>query len=140
VNRPRLLACLALLLILAAPARAGFDEGMDSFYAEDYGAAVAQFRPLAEAGHALAQHRLAICYNMGFGVAEDPAQAAYWFRRAAEQNVADAAYMLGLLYEYGRGVPFSHYQAVYWWRRAAVLGSYEAMMLLDDDEPRWRHW
>jgi TPR repeat protein len=127
----RLLGWTLLCAVLAHPAQAGFDEGLAAYHAEDYTAALAEFRPLAEAGEARAQYRLGVMYNMGFGVKADPETAALWLGRAAEQDVADAQFILGVLYEQGRGVPHSQYHAFHWWRRAAVLGSLDALHKLD---------
>ena len=44
-------------------------------------------RRAAEAGEATAQHKLAICYEKGSGVAIDLAEAFEWFKRAAEAGV-----------------------------------------------------
>ena len=130
----RMFATAVLVVGLAGPAWAGFDEGRAAYLKEDYATAYAEFRPLAEQGDARAQYRLGIMYNVGFGVPADPEQAAMWLGKAAEQNIPDAQFELGYLYYLGRGVKHSPYQAFRWWRRAAALGSLEAQHMLPDHD------
>ena len=77
-----LLGCLAL----AAPAWAGYIEGMAAFERGDYETALRELRPLAEQGDASAQFNLGFMYGTGQGVSQDYAEAARWFRLAAEQD------------------------------------------------------
>ena len=46
----------------------------------------------AEAGDAVAQNNLGICYYKGSGVEKDVAQAVTWWHRAAEQGHAEAQF------------------------------------------------
>ncbi len=64
----RVTAFAVLLVVLAAPAWAGFDDGMAAYDRGDYETALREFRPLAEQGNALAQHNLGVMYDNGQGV------------------------------------------------------------------------
>jgi len=63
----RLILMVALIVGLAAPAEAGFDEGE---------AALRELKPLAEQGDAIAQFNLGILYSKGWGVARDASATA----------------------------------------------------------------
>ena len=86
----RFVLVIALLCALAAPARAGYEEGLSAYNRGDYAAALREWRPLAERGDAWAQYGLGVMYDNGEGVPRDYAEAATWFRRAADQGHADA--------------------------------------------------
>jgi TPR repeat protein len=75
---------LALALILAAaPAAAGFDDGVDLYARGNYAAAYRELRPLAEQGDPSAQVFLGAMYHLGHGVTPDLVQAYAWFDLAA---------------------------------------------------------
>ena len=98
---PKVLAICAALLVgvlSAAPAEAGFEDGVRAYLAQDYAAALNVWRPLAEEGHAPAQFGMGLSYENGRGVERDPTQAAVWYHKAAEQGLADAQFNLGNLY------------------------------------------
>jgi|TARA_E500000178_G_scaffold40292_1_gene36191 TPR repeat protein len=104
---------MALLLLFAAlhggalsPATAAdFDKGLAAYKAGDYQTALAEWRPLAEAGDVNAQTMLGLVYAEGKGVPQEHAEAAKWFRRAATRGHAEAQFALGVLYGLGEGVP-----------------------------------
>lgn len=58
----------------------------------------------AEAGHAVAQARLGVLYDRGWGGERDDALAVQWYTKAAAQGDHLAEYNLGLFYEAGRHV------------------------------------
>ena len=82
----RLILMVALVVGLAAPAWAGWDEGVAAYDRGDYETALREFRPLAEQGNARAQNRLGLMYDWGSGVPRDRAEAAKWYRKAAEDR------------------------------------------------------
>ena len=104
---------MALLLLFAAlhggalsPATAAdFDKGLAAYKAGDYQTALAEWRPLAEAGDVNAQTMLGLVYAEGKGVPQEHAEAAKWFRRAATRGHAEAQFALEVLYGLGEGVP-----------------------------------
>ena len=110
-------------LMLAAPAWADFQAGVDAHNRGDYETALAEFRPLAEQGHALAQSNLGFMYNKGQGVPQDYQEAVKWYRLAAEQGDASAQGSLGLMYGTGKGVPQDYLLAHMWVNMAAAQGN-----------------
>jgi TPR repeat protein len=86
------------LLAAAFPAAAGFEDGVAAAEAGNYQQALAEWRPLAENGHARAQYSIGFLYAKGSGVEADAVKAAEWYRKAAEQGYAPAQFYLGRLY------------------------------------------
>ncbi len=122
----RVIAFAVLLVVLAAPAWAGFDEGVAAYERGDYAAALREFRALAEQGDADAQYNLGFMYGEGQGVPQDYAEAVKWFRKAAEQGVAPAQSRLGIMYYEGHGVVQDYVQAHMWLNLAAARGGGDA--------------
>src|SRR5690349_21281047 len=58
-----------------------------------FGPSIAELRPIAEAGDAVAQYKLGAAYDGHF----DRTNALIWYRRAARQGYAEAQYSLGTL-------------------------------------------
>ncbi len=81
----RVTAFAVLLVVLAAPAWAGWDEAVAAHKRGDYATALRELRPLAEQGDAPAQYYLGHMYRTGQGVVQDYAKALKWYRRAAER-------------------------------------------------------
>ena len=123
----RLIAAVVLLVALAAPAWAGFNEGMAAYERGDYATALREWRPLAEQGDANAQYNLGIMYRNGRGVPRDFAEAARWYRKAAEQDYAPAQNSLGVMYDNGYGVPQDYVQAHMWFNLGATQGNKRAL-------------
>ncbi len=86
----RLVLTFAILLGLAAPAWAGFDEGVAAYKRGDYATALREWRPLAEQGVVVAQYNLGVTYYKGQGVPQDYVQAHMWFNLAVSNLAADA--------------------------------------------------
>ncbi len=93
----RLAAFAVLLVVLAAPAWAGFAEGKAAHERGDYATALREWRPLAAQGNAAARYNLGFMYTKGHGVTQDYAEAAKWYHRAADQGVASAQHNLGVM-------------------------------------------
>ncbi len=134
----RIALAVALLVSLAAPAWAGSDECRDAFQAamesadSDFETSLRECKPLAEAGDADAQTRLAWMYRAGKSVSMDWVEAERWYRMAAEQGSAEAQVALGNMhYRCGREIISScasatpmypgYTEAVKWYRKAADL-------------------
>lgn len=116
----------AALAVLAAPAAAqGVRSGIEAWQRGDYSAAVAAWRPLAEAGDADAAFNLGQAHRLGRGVALDLALAQSWLERAARKDHVDAQTTLGLLlFENGdRG------GGLLWLAKAAEKGEPRAMLV-----------
>jgi TPR repeat protein len=118
----RILAAL-LLLTLATPAWAGFEEGEAAYERGDHETALREFRPLAEQGNAEAQAALAYMYFFGTGVPQDYGEALNWIGKSAERGFKDAHWLLGKMYAKGLGVPQDYVQAHKWYNLGATLGS-----------------
>ena len=118
----RLILIVALVVGLAAPASAGFDEGKAAYDRGDYVTALREWRPLAEQGDAKAQYNLGGMYANGQGVPQDYAEAVRWYRKAAEQGHDEAQYTLGFMYAYGWSVAQDYAEAARWYRQAAEQG------------------
>ena len=65
-------------------------DGVAAYLCQDYAAALAMWRPLAEQGVARAQHLLGHMYANGESVPQDYVLAHMWFNLAAAQGDADA--------------------------------------------------
>jgi TPR repeat protein len=113
------LAMLALATIGAVHA-GPLEEVTAAMGREDYPAAFALARPLAEQGNATAQLNLSWMYFRGKGVSQDYVAAMNWSRLAAGHGVADAQSNLGLLYRNGYGVQRDYSEALRWYRLAAA--------------------
>jgi TPR repeat protein len=131
-GRPLLAACAAAaLLVLGAQAGAGaapsdVKAGIDRWSRGDYAGAVAQWRPLAEAGNADAQFNLGQAYKLGRGVPANAATAHSWYQKAARQGHEQAQVNVGLLlYNGGR-----RQEALPWIRKAVELGDPRAQYIL----------
>jgi len=115
------------IMALAVPANAGpWQDGVKAFQGGDYATALKFWRPLAEHGHAGAQHHLGFMYDRGQGVPKDYAEAVKWHRMAAEQGVGISQFNLGNMYAGGRGVPQDYAEAAKWYRMAAEKGFADA--------------
>jgi len=90
--------------------------------AQDYAAAVAQFRLAAAQGYHTAQNCLGFMYDRGFGVAQDYAEALRWYKLAAAQGNGAALNNVGWLYENGWSVAADEAEAIRWYKRAAAAG------------------
>ncbi len=120
-------AIFALALALATPVAAqDYIAGLEAYESGDYAAALREFRPLADQGHAEAQAMLGIMYFEGWGVPKDDAEAVKWYRKAAEQGHARAQTNLGYMYEEGLGVAQDYAQAHMWWSLSARQGDRDA--------------
>jgi len=127
----RVIALVWLLLGAAvAPAAADLGPGFAAYERGDYPAAMAAWRPLAEAGGADAQFYLGALHQHGLGVPRDDLEASRWYRRAAEQDHREAAKRLALINFAGDYMWTSKLQAVTWFRRAAELGDAESQGFL----------
>ena len=119
-----IIAAIAVIAItaFAVPARAGMEEALAAYEAEDYATALREYLAVAEQGVAEAQYSLGIIFYEGLGVEHDTAEAVRWTRLAAEQDYAPAQNKLGLMYLVGFGVPLNGKEALRWWRLAAEQG------------------
>jgi TPR repeat protein len=122
---------LGLALGLAGAASAGPSEDAAASYERgDFAAALAAWKPLADAGDASALYNIARLYDAGEGVAQDRAEAARWYGKAANLGNAEAQFALGVDYDTGEGLAVDKPAAAAWYRRAADQGHAGAMFNL----------
>ena len=124
--------CLAIIGILASPAKADFEAGVKAAGRGDFATAYIEWLPLAEKGDAQSQVLIGEILALGLGTKQDDEEAVRWFRRAAEQNYPRGQYSLGSMYYRGQGVPQDFEAAARWYRPAAQKGQQEAMVSLHD--------
>jgi cell division septation protein DedD len=87
----------ASIFLGAGSALADVKKGVDAWQAGNYGAAIAEWRPLAEAGDADAQFNLGQAYKLGRGVPVNIQTAQSWYEKAARQGHAQAQALVGLI-------------------------------------------
>jgi TPR repeat protein len=132
------------LLLLTAPAFAGFAEGKAAYDRKDWRVAIENLRPAAEAGDDRAMIVLGNMYANGMGVTWDMNEALALYARAAAKGNAQAMLANGAIYVNGDGVEKSFVTAADWFRKAAETGNqtgafFYAMLVLrgnkspDDD-------
>ena len=109
--------------LLAFPALADFQAGLDAYQKGDYVTAAKEWRPLAEQGSAAAQLNIGLLYLDGHGVPQDYGEAVMWLRRSAEQDNTAAQHDLGALYGAGKGVKRDYIQAYKWMNICAAKGN-----------------
>jgi TPR repeat protein len=130
-GRSLLAASAAALFLLGANASVSavatdVKAGVDRWMRGDYAGAIAQWRPLAEAGNADAQFNLGQAYKLGRGVPVNAALAQSWYQKAARQGHEQAQVNVGLLlYNGGR-----RQEALPWIRKGAELGDPRAQYIL----------
>ncbi len=116
---------------------------MAAYEKGNYPAAMQEWIPLAEAGHAQAQYRVGRLYDRGEGVKEDQVKSAEWYKKSANQNVRKAQYNLGNMYKNGHGVPLDKEQSIYWYGQSARQGDEWAQLqmgvLLKETDPEESH-
>jgi cell division septation protein DedD len=125
-SRPILIAAATAAIVALSPAHADVKAGVDAWQAGNYGAAVTNWRPLAEAGDADAQFNMGQAYKLGRGVPSDLKLAQTWYEKAAQQGHEEAQANLGLiLFQNGQ-----REAAMPWIRKAADNGDPRARYVL----------
>jgi uncharacterized protein len=98
------------------------ESGIAAFESKHFSQSMQALYPLAEAGNADAQYRVAIMCQNGLGVVPKPEEAVKWMRAAAEQGYAMAQHGLGFMYLEGDCLDKEPAQAVHWFQKAAEQG------------------
>ena len=94
--------------------------GLEAYEAGDHAAALAIWRPLAEAGSTEAQYYVGVLYDTGEGVPQDSEIAFNWYRKAASLGHARAQYNLGLAYLQGQGTEKNPAEGAKWIGKSAL--------------------
>ncbi|HML08968.1 MAG TPA: tetratricopeptide repeat protein [Xanthobacteraceae bacterium] len=123
-------ACESAVRQFPQDSRLIFQLGRAYQKADNFAAAVNEYRKAADQGFALAQNNLGFMYQSGLGVPKDPEQAVTWYRKAAEQGLHNAQLALAGMYLDGQGVPKDLGQAAAWCRKAADQGLAQAQNAL----------
>ncbi len=103
--RPATMMLAVVVVLVAAPAWADYEAGLEAIKRGDYATALKEWRPLAEQGHAAAQgyaeaqRNLGVMYAKGEGVPQDYVQARMWVNLAAAQGNEQARKAVDLLAE-----------------------------------------
>ncbi len=123
-------AFLVLATGLASAATTDLEQGLVAFEREDYAEALKRLEPIAAAGEADAQFRVAQMLRYGWGTTADAAAAGVWMRRAAEAGQREAQAELGRMLRDGNGMVANPTEALTWLKRAAERGSGVAQLNL----------
>jgi uncharacterized protein len=123
MTRIKLAIATILSLAFTPVAAQDFQKGVAAYQSGDYGTALQEFTPLAEAGYATAQYNLGLMYDNGRGVPQNYVEAARWFRLAADQGYANAQTNLGVMYNMGQGVLQDNVTAHMWYNIGAANGN-----------------
>ena len=97
-------------------------DGAMAYSRQDYEAALALWRPLAERGDAEAAAGLGLLFANGEGVPADDRLAARWFLAAAERGNKDAQRAMSQFFAAGRGVARDEAAALRWLHAADAAG------------------
>jgi len=113
---------LGLTIATAQGALADRAAGVAALHKGDFATALAELKPLAEAGDAASQFDVGAMYDNGLGVPLDRVEAARWYLRAARQGDQTAMFNLGVMYEDGEGVGKDPVQAYVYYALAVEQG------------------
>ena len=119
-------------MFLAGSLHAGesdLDAGLAAYEHGRYAEALRHFRPLADAGLAVAQYRLGLMNGAGEALPLDHEEAVRWYRLAALQGHRDAAFRLGRMHYQGRDVAPDERKARKWLLQAAHQGHPKAQYM-----------
>ena len=128
---------LALLIAVFSPVSAqSIDQGHAFAKADDYTAALNEWKPLAEQGNAEAQYLLGFLFQHGLGVASyNDKEAAKWYGLAAEQGHSKSQFKLADAHRWGTGVIQNYAEAIRWYYRSAKQGS-----IISQDRLGYVYW
>lgn len=99
-----------------------YASGMSAFESKHFSTAIRLLSPFADQGHPEAQHRLAIMFQNGLGMARNDKLAEKWMRKSADQGFAIAQHGLGFMYLQGEGIEKNGEEAAKWFILAADQG------------------
>ena len=110
---------VSFVLLMGLSACQGQHDGLRLLRAGRYSNALTALPPVATAGNAQAQNRLAIQYYLGLGTPRDLEAARCWFELAVRQGNTAAQTSLGAIYLNGYGVE-REFEYAYGWLSAAA--------------------
>ena len=109
---------------------AALGNGINYFDNQEYGKAIAEFKPLVEKGSIKAQNYLAKMYLYGYGVKKDTDQAIKLLKLAAENGDITSQNNLATIYYDGFGVKKNYKKALKWFELSANNGDGKAQIML----------
>ena len=119
-SRTVLCSVLGIGVFLSFPAlSADYQEGLKMVRAGQWQAALNEFQPLADEGHAASQFSIGLIYQLGRGVKKDPDMARKMYVISAKQGYWPAYNNLAKMFLDGDGVPQSNATAFKLFEKAA---------------------
>lgn len=104
---------------------------LDTYFSKDTSMALNWFLKAAQNGYAVAQYRIAECYDFNdLGIPEDKKKALYWYMQAAENGHIEALTDVGIFALNGITEPADKEAAVEYFQAAAENGSSRAQFFL----------
>ena len=116
---------LAIGLVSAYARAQTVEQARAAIDKQDYPAALAILRPLAEQGNAEALYTLGFMYwdgRQGVPPGEGYTDAFNWFPSSPPRGSAQAQYRVGQMYSIAQGTRLDYVEAVSWYRKAADQG------------------
>jgi len=110
--------------------RPRIDQGLQCLARHEFVQAEKILRPLAEGGHARAQHAMGMLFATATGAKKNDAEALKWFNAAAHRGWAEAQYQLGVRHYHGMGVVKDLPKAIEYLEQAASKGLGDAASTL----------
>ena len=113
-----------------------FNSAMTAFETKQFSTAAQLLTPFAEKGNTDAQHRCAIMFQNGLGVAPNEERALKYMTAAAEQGHALAQHGLGFMYMEGECVEKNAEEAMKWFMKAAeqdMVGSMTTIAMMYEE-------
>jgi TPR repeat protein len=102
---------------------ADYQKGLDAVKKGNYAIALNQFKPMAERGCGLCQHKMGWLYEKGLGVITDYKTALKWYTLAVkQQDLAWVNVHIGRMHERGLGVSQNYDTATTYYSLAAKSG------------------
>ncbi|CCQ75688.1 exported protein of unknown function [Magnetospira sp. QH-2] len=110
-----------------------------------YEDAHALIKPVAEDGHAEAQHLMGYMYRYGEGVPQNHGIARKWYEKSAEQGLVKSHYSLGLQYFHGMGGDVDFNKAESYFMHSAKEGYADSflplgLILQNNGNIEYRYW
>ena len=127
---PKVRFIAALLFAYAIAAQAGMPEAQDALKRQDFYAAIAELRPLANQGSIEAQVLLARVLYSRQGDPQSKAEAFSLFQMAANAGNEDAMLVLVVLYDKGEIAQKNQQQSIKWLRVLAERSNTMSLVLL----------
>lgn len=118
------------LMFFSFPAQAGLIEGRQAYLDQKWEIAIAELRPLADAGDPEALMLLGNMYNDGDGVARDHRMAMKLLQDAAARENSQAMVSVATMYATGLGVERSWHDAANWYEKAAMMNNQTGQFFL----------